>query len=386
MRLAVVGGGLQGIEAVYLAQKAGWEVCLIDRRSDALAGGLCDRFVQCDVARSKDLDRHMTGIDLVLPAFENEMALQSLSAWCRRSGIPLVFDEAAYAVSSSKVESNRLFERLQLPMPPVWPNCSPPLVAKPASGSGSRGVRLFGDVDRLQGCFPGENPPDGWVLQQYVPGPIYSLEVIGFNDSYRALHVTDLAMDASFDCKRVAAPSRLPPGLVRHFERMALRIAQEIHLKGIMDIEAVCSGGTLKILEIDARLPSQTPMTVCGASGLNMVELLGQLFTDRCNVIPRPPPATRGTIVEHVRFRDGLLEIGGEHLMTSGGPLHLETDFFGADEAITNCAAGKSSWVATLIVTAAGRSEAWRKRNRVIENLMTRWPVEQYLDLEPVSF
>jgi pyrrolysine biosynthesis protein PylC len=385
MRLAVVGGGLQGIEAAYLAKKAGWEVCLVDRSPAVIAGGLCDRFIQCDVARPQDLDRRLTDIDLVLPALENESALRSLTAWARQSEIPLIFDQDAYAVSASKVESNRLFERLQLPTPSAWPNCRPPLMAKPAFGSGSRGVRLLGDTDRLRACFPGKQPPDGWVLQQYVPGPIHSLEVIGFRNRYRALYVTDLAMDASFDCKRVTAPSELSPELVRDLERMALSIADAIHLNGIMDIEAVCFGGTLKILEIDARLPSQTPITVYGASGLNMVEWLGRLFTERCDAIPLPPPAARATILEHVRFREGLLEIGGEHLMTCGGPLHLECDFFGADEAITDCAPGRSEWVATLIVTAADRPGAWRKRNRVIENMMTRLPVKRYLDLEPVS-
>ena len=92
MRLAVVGGGLQGVEAAYLAKKAGWEVCLVDRRHEVAAGGLCDRFIQCDAARPEDLGRRLTGIDLVLPAFENGRALQSLAAWARRSEIPLVFE------------------------------------------------------------------------------------------------------------------------------------------------------------------------------------------------------------------------------------------------------------------------------------------------------
>ena len=37
MRLAVVGGKLQGTEAAYLAGEAGYEVVLIDRRADSPA-------------------------------------------------------------------------------------------------------------------------------------------------------------------------------------------------------------------------------------------------------------------------------------------------------------------------------------------------------------
>jgi heterodisulfide reductase subunit A-like polyferredoxin len=37
MLVAVVGGNLQGVEATYLARKAGWEVILIDKNSNAPA-------------------------------------------------------------------------------------------------------------------------------------------------------------------------------------------------------------------------------------------------------------------------------------------------------------------------------------------------------------
>lgn len=384
MRIALIGGGLQGIEAAYLAKKAGWDVRLVDRRPEVPAAGLCDRFVEYDVTQSSGLNSVLADVDLVLPALENTAALNSLAQWARRSEIPFVFDADAYAVSSSKIASNRLFERLQLPMPQAWPNCNWPLVAKPAAGSGSRGVRLLKDANRLQHCLPEDRLHGGWVVQEFLPGPVYSLEVIGYRNVYQALHVTDLAMDAGFDCKRVRAPSELSPDLIHDFETMALTIAAAINLNGIMDIEVVRSGSCLMILEIDARLPSQTPITVYGASGLNMVELLGHLFSGQCDAMPQLPQIYRGTILEHLRFRAGLLEIGGEHLMSGGGPLHLEHDFFGADEAITNYAADPSDWVAALVINAADGPEAWRKRNRVIETIMTRCPVKQYLDLEPV--
>lgn len=37
MRLCIVGGALQGMEAVFLASKAGYETVVIDRRPDAPA-------------------------------------------------------------------------------------------------------------------------------------------------------------------------------------------------------------------------------------------------------------------------------------------------------------------------------------------------------------
>ena len=108
-----------------------------------------------------------------------------------------------------------------------------------------------------------------------------ALEIVGRPGSYRALQVTDLYVDDDYDCKRVVAPSNLPPGLVAEFEKSSLAIAEALELNGVMDVEAILSRGELKILEIDARLPSQTPTAVYWSTGSNMVQLLGDLFLNR---------------------------------------------------------------------------------------------------------
>ena len=57
MRLLVVGGKLQGTEAVYLAAKAGWETVLVDRREAPPAAGLADRHVVTDIVADETLSR-----------------------------------------------------------------------------------------------------------------------------------------------------------------------------------------------------------------------------------------------------------------------------------------------------------------------------------------
>ena len=51
MKVAVVGGKLQGVEAVYLSKKAGWEVMVIDKDSNAPAVSLCDYFYKADLLK-----------------------------------------------------------------------------------------------------------------------------------------------------------------------------------------------------------------------------------------------------------------------------------------------------------------------------------------------
>lgn len=385
MRIGVVGGGLQGVEAAYLARKAGWEVRLVDRKPHPPALGLCDDFVQCDAADTARLKGVLGDVDLVLPALEDDAALVGLASWAQRSKVAFAFDPDAYSVASSKLASNRLFARLALPAPLPWPQCRPPLLAKPAVGSGSRGVHLIRDPAALAACFGGSKIPEGWIVEEFVEGPSHSLEVIGFNGRYQALQVTDLAMDQSFDCKRVRAPSILPPALRERFEWLSLEIARAISLNGIMDVEVIRDGPEIKVLEIDARLPSQTPLTVFWSSGLNMVEILGGLFCGHRGEMPLPPAGGNGAILEHVRFSHGVLAVCGEHVMAAAGPLRVVPDFFGADEAITNYTDGRSEWVASLIVHAADRVSAWTRRNDVIGRIFDGCKVCHYTDFEPMS-
>jgi pyrrolysine biosynthesis protein PylC len=387
VRVAVAGGALQGVEVTYLARKAGFETLLLDRKREPPAAGLCHEFVCLDMEDHDALGRALESVDVVIPATENAGALRSLVTWCREAEMPLAFDEAAYAISSSKQASEALFHRLNLPTPASWPNCSFPVLAKPDGGSGSRGVRVFADSPSLEARF-GALPPPGWVLQEYLEGPSFSIEVLGRPGAYLPLQVTDLEMDRAFDCKRVMAPASLPSNPMEHLRKMAVVLAEGVALSGIMDVEVILHDGGLKVLEIDARFPSQTPMAVYQASGVNMVELLLGLFLDEAGNGPVPAPAFEkdAAILEHVRVRPGHLSVCGEEVMAEVGRLHLEEGFFGAHEAVTDYAPGSSNWVATLMICGSDPEDARSRREGVIAEIRDRFGLGSYHDDDPGSW
>ena len=290
MLVAVVGGNLQGVEAAYLAAKAGWEVVVIDRKPMVPASGICDRFVQSDVSVEDNLEGLFNGVDLIIPALENETALACLNEFTLTAGLPFAFDLNAYLISSSKLKSDQLFARINVPAPRPWPECNFPVVAKPSVGSGSQGVTILDNSEAVQKLI--DTTDESWVIQEYIQGPSYSIEVLGLPGDYTSLQVTDLEMDADYDCKRVLAPTDLPDRLISKFEKLSLDLAAELGLKGLMDVEVIAHEDTLKVLEIDARLPSQTPSAVFWSTGLNMVEMLANLFLDngiKKNIEPNAP-------------------------------------------------------------------------------------------------
>jgi pyrrolysine biosynthesis protein PylC len=209
----------------------------------------------------------------------------------------------------------------------------------------------------------------GWILQEYLEGPSYSIEVMGVADHYEALQVTEIVVDSRYDCNRVLAPAETPKSLNKWIKEIALTIARDIHLKGIMDVEVILNRGVPKVLEIDARLPSQTPTAVYESTGINMLELLRDIFVT--GVMPRIPESRspRGVVYEHVRASRRGLEFAGEHMMGQVASLEIVQDFFGADLGVTNFDSSSLPWVATLITTADTPRQAWLKRERVIGNI-----------------
>ncbi len=387
MRVGIIGGKLQGVEATYLALKGGWEVMLFDKHPDPPAKGLCHTFRRVDVTEEKEFVQHCRGIELIIPALENAEVLESLSRTATKLGIPLAYDPSSYAVSSSKIRSDMLFSELGLPTPLPWPKARLPLVAKPSGASGSAGVRRIDTEAEFQAFRSSAGDLGQWVVQEFLEGPSYSLEVIGTGKSYRTFQVTDLEMDAHYDCKRVLAPTGLDERQVQEFEHTTQAIARALNLRGIMDVEVILHGGRLKVLEIDARLPSQTPTVVYLSTGVNMVEVLKDVYAGNGTAgnAYMPSLPARGVIYEHIHVSPGRLEVSGEHIMSEARSLRLCRDFFGADEAISNYERHRPEWVATLMVVEETREKAWAKRTHVIEEIRKTCSIQTVLDPSPAG-
>jgi pyrrolysine biosynthesis protein PylC len=386
VRLAIVGGKLQGIEAAYLAAKAGYETVLVDRREAPPAAGLAGVHVVMDVTTDEARSRAVLGAcDAVLPACEDDATLAWLAEHVPGWDVPLLFDLDAYRVSSRKLASNELFARLGVPRPRPWPDCPFPVVVKPSVASGSEGVLLVRDEAELAEARARlERAGQEAVAEEYVAGPSLSLEVLCWNGRAVPLQATGLEFDAAYDCKRVVAPvgaarddgtlpdaaweQDVPSAVLPAFEAASVALAEGLGLQGLMDVEVMVRDGRPNVLEIDARLPSQTPTAVYWSSGLNIVELLYRTVRDEA-VPAVDRSASRACVFEHVHTRDGRLSVLGEHVMGAAEPLALVPGFFGAHEALTDYEPGKASWSATLITLGSSVREAREAADAVVHAL-----------------
>ena len=102
--------------------------------------------------------------------------------------MPLLFDLAAYRVTSSKAASNDLMRELGVPAPLPWPLCGLPAVVKPSAASGSEGVQVAASERELEEARADlERAGHEVVVEEFVAGPSLSIEVLALEGSVGAV-------------------------------------------------------------------------------------------------------------------------------------------------------------------------------------------------------
>ena len=381
MRVCIVGGALQGMECVLLARAAGLSSVVVDRRPDAPALSLCDEPVVMDPVTDPGSFSELTdGCDFVIPACESRRTLDALVSTVEDGR--LLFDPRAYAVTSSKLKSNRLMASLDVPMPLSWPECGYPAIVKPSSLSGSVGVTLAHNIRGLSGGISdvralGDRP----VIQEFVSGRSVSVEVIGDGLRSEAFVTTEVCMDPYYDCKMV----RCRPGILHESEErlldgIGISVADALALRGIMDVEAIATRSGLKVLEVDARIPSQTPAAVLAATGVN---LLMETISSAEGELRGSGPFTGSSVYRHVVFSDGILRSCGEKEFARVHSPRFEEGLFGSDLAITDYDPHADEWRATLIVSGNSPDEADSRSEAVTGRMLDEMSLDSFTDEGP---
>lgn len=369
MKICIIGGRLQGTEACYLARACGMYSILIDIDPEVPASGLADRFVPGDlVAEDPEVIEAFREADIILPANENDELLAKITELAAKFSKPLAFDSEAYEITKSKIKSDRLFHENGIPCPNYYPEGKAPFVVKPSDGSGSTGVKRLNTEEEAKAFF--EKKAEGDILEEYLEGPSYSIEVIGKPGCYRTYTVTEVHVDSVYDCYMITSPVKLPEAKLRRFSDIAVRLAELVGLKGIMDVEVIDDGEDLKVLEIDARIPSQTPIAVLRSSGMNLLKELADItlygeFRDE---------NTAGgnekifCAYENYKKSDGVITAEGEHIMRNAKPLTYRENFLGSMETMTDYSGEDADFRGIFINWGEDKEKVLNWRNTLLHS------------------
>jgi 3-methylornithine--L-lysine ligase len=305
--ICLVGGKLQGFEAAYLSKKIGMKVLVVDKNPQALIRNYADKFHCFDVTKEPEkLFEISKRVDALLPVNENLECIEFLNSIKDKLSCPVLFDFEAYWISRDKKKSKEYFASIGVPTPQDNPS-GPPYFVKPPCESSSVGARIIYSEEELRNLEP------GMLIEEYVEGEVVSLEVIGDGNRFAVVKETLIHIDGTYDCHMVT-PLTLNPS----FREISYTLAANLSLKGIMDVEAISGPKGLKVIEIDARFPSQTPTAVYYSSGVNLIELLFCAFGEGVKEITTLPE-NKYCIYEHLMLgENGILIPVGEQVLSMG--------------------------------------------------------------------
>jgi len=285
------------------------------------------------------------------------------------------------------VRSNQFMRRIGVPQPQPWPECGFPIVVKPSGGSGSDGVTRATDHQEMAaGVEKVRGRGDDVIIEEFLDGPSVSIEVIGDGSSFVPLVTTQIFLDDAYDCKMVGSPwEESDDRAESQLKEAAQTMAKAMGLRGIMDVEAIVVNGVPRVLEIDARIPSQTPTAILHSHGINMVDMLVKMSLG--GVLERPRTAgIRAAFYEHVAVDNGTMRSCGEGRFSEVRSPRIVPGLFGSDEMITDYEPGKNSWRATVITSGTDAKAAREKRERVLQKIISTEHINEYIDPEPVGY
>lgn len=356
--ICLIGGKLQGFEAAYLSKKAGMKVLVIDKNPQTLIRNYADEFQCFDVIKEPEklLDISKS-VDAILPVNENLECIEFLSTIKEKFSCPVLFDFEAYWISRDKRKSKEYFASIGIPTPQDKPS-EPPYFVKPPCESSSVGARIIYDREELESLEP------GMLIEEYVEGEVVSLEIIGDGNHFAVVKETLVHIDKTYDCHMVT-PLPLDPS----FREIAYSLASNLPLKGIMDVEAISGPRGLRVIEIDARFPSQTPTAVYYSSGINLIELLFRAFTEGIEEI-KTLPKDRYCIYEHLMLAEnGVFIPVGEQALSMGSDYGKYYEEPGIEIFLCK----REDPVFTLVFWGKDRGEAEAKKSKGISVLRDRF-------------
>ncbi|WP_348787280.1 ATP-grasp domain-containing protein [Leifsonia sp. NPDC080035] len=176
-----------------------------------------------------------------------------------------------------------------------------PVIVKPRSGAGSRGVRLIADRAALEAL--GED--ESILIQENLPGEEFSVDVLAGLDG-----TVIAAVPRSRE--RVDSGVSIAGRTVRRAELSdtAAAVARAIGLTGVANVQLRYSvDGVPALLEVNPRFPGAMPLTI--AAGVDMPSLLLDL------VLGRPVPSSVDFAeLANVRFLEDVFLDPGDVLVS----------------------------------------------------------------------
>lgn len=160
------------------------------------------------------------------------------------AALSLGCNEPARTLCADKHAAHDFFAAHALPQPHDFPAGSEPFIVKPANNTCGRGIWSTEDF-----CEAGGGINAGFLVQEELRGPIFSVTLLGFNGQLFVCPAVELVMDDRYDRCGAVYPAAKEPAQAA--EALARRLGEALALEGAMELKCVFSGGRTVIVSIN---------------------------------------------------------------------------------------------------------------------------------------
>ena len=324
-KLFIIGASILQVPAIRKAKEMGLTVAVADYNPNAVGVPLADRYYNvstidekgiCEAAKDFGADGIMT--------LATDMPMRALAYACHELGLPAISYETAVR-ATDKGEMIKAFEAAGVEHPwffiakngeefeAALPSLTYPCIMKPTDSSGSRGVVLAHDREELvreYGYTLASSRGGAVILEEYMRGPEFSVEVMVTGGEPHVLQVTDKLTTGAphFVEMGHSQPSGQTQENLDKIRDLACRAVKAVGIdRGPAHVEIILTEDGPKMVELGARMGGDciTTHLVPLSTGIDMIRATIDMA---CGKEPDITPKwSKGAAIRYFRTESGVL-------------------------------------------------------------------------------
>lgn len=326
MKILIIGASILQLPAIRKAKELGFYVGVADYNPNAVGIPFADEYfnvstIDADgvaaVARTFRPDGIMT--------LATDMPMRAVAKACAACGLPGIRYETALK-ATDKGEMIKAFAAAGVAHPwyfiannqeefsKILSAASFPCVMKPTDNAGSRGVVLCRDraeLEREYAYARGESRGGAVIVEEYLRGPEFSVEVMVVDGEPQVLQITDKLTTGAphFVEMGHSQPTRQPAEMQEKIRDLACRACRAVGIHtGPAHVEMILTEDGPKMVELGARMGGDciTTHLVPLSTGIDMV---GATIRLACGEpADLTPKLHKGSAIRYFRTPAGVLK------------------------------------------------------------------------------
>lgn len=325
-KILIIGASVLQLPAILKAKEMGFYVGVADYNPEAVGIQYADEYFNVSTI---DIDGITKLSESFLPdgimTLATDMPMRAIASAAKKCGLPGISFETAIR-ATDKAEMIRAFEKNGVEHPWYYVvgdqesfeetirNISFPCIMKPTDNAGSRGVVLVHCLDEVRGAYEyarGESRNGAVIIEEYLQGPEFSVEVIVTDGEPHVLQITDKLTTGAphFVEMGHSQPTGQSDENQEKIRDLAVRACRAVGISiGPAHIEMIMTKDGPKMVELGARMGGDciTTHLVPLSTGVDMV---GATIDISCGKKPNIQPlCNKGSAIRYFNPPAGILK------------------------------------------------------------------------------